>query len=431
MAQKYTRIRGTRDITPAESHKWRYVERAALEIAANYGFGELRTPIIEKTGLFIKSTGETTDIVQKEMYSFEQGREEITIRPELTPGAVRAALETGLLAEVLPLKVSYIGPCFRHENPQAGRYRQFTQFGLECFGSQSPSADVEVICMARDLFERLGIEDIVLNINSIGCPDCRPDYHKKLVEYYRAHYDELCDTCKERLERNPLRLLDCKVDSCRALANDAPKTLEHLCGECAAHFEGLKTRLDAVGIKYRVNPFIVRGLDYYTKTVFEFVSDKIGAQSSVGGGGRYDPLVESMGGPPTPGIGFAMGLDRIIMAMEQTGSPFPGAKACDIYIGSMGEDESLKALQLACVLRGEGFRAECDTIGRSVKAQMKYADKTGAAYSCIIGSNELEAGVVKIKNMRSGEASEISLSDKAFSDFLYGEYAGRIPGLGL
>ena len=426
MAQKHKRIRGTRDIIPAEIHKWQYVEHTALAIAACYGFGELRTPIIEKTDLFIKSTGETTDIVQKEMYSFDKGHEHITIRPEGTPGAVRASLENGLLAEALPVKVSYAGPFFRHENPQAGRYRQFSQFGLECFGSASPSADVEVICMARDLFERLGISGIVLNLNSIGCSECRPAYHSKLVEYYKSHYDELCDTCKERLERNPLRLLDCKAESCHALAADAPKTLEHLCGDCNDHFESLKTRLDAVGVKYNINPFIVRGLDYYTKTVFEFVSDKIGAQSSVGGGGRYDLLVESMGGPPTPAVGFGMGLDRIIMTMEQEGCPFPGEVPCDIYIGSMGENENIKSLQLACELRSEGFVVELDTVGRSVKAQMKYADKINAAYSCIIGSNELEAGSVRIKNMDSGENSETKLSAEAFRDFLYNEYAGRI-----
>ncbi|MDR2931588.1 MAG: histidine--tRNA ligase, partial [Oscillospiraceae bacterium] len=342
MAQQYKRIRGTRDIVPSESHKWRYVERTALTIAENYGFGELRTPIIEKTALFVRSVGDTTDIVQKEMYSFEKGHEHITIRPEVTAGAVRAVLENNLLADALPIKVSYVAPCFRHENPQAGRYRQFSQFGVECFGSKSASADVEVIGVAGDLFERLGITDVTLNINSIGCPDCRPQYHEKLVSYYRARYDQLCDTCKERLERNPLRLLDCKAEGCRILQADAPKTLDNLCGDCLDHFEGLKTRLDAVGMDYVVNPFIVRGLDYYTKTVFEFVSDKIGAQSSVGGGGRYDLLVESMGGPPTPAMGFAMGLDRLIMVMEESGSPFPGPKPCDLYIGSTGEAEGIR-----------------------------------------------------------------------------------------
>jgi len=426
MPLKTKRIRGTRDIVPAEIHKWRYVERAALKVAECYGFGELRTPIIEKTELFVKGTGTTTDIVTKEMYSFDMGRENISLRPEMTPNAVRAALENGLLGDALPLKLCYIGPCFRHENPQAGRYRQFIQFGVECFGAQSPSADVEVICVARDLFERLGIGEIKLRINSIGCPDCRPAYNQKLVAYYENHKDEICDTCKERLTRNPLRLLDCKNDRCKAIAMDAPKSLNHLCSDCESHFSGLKTRLDVNGSKYVIDPFIVRGLDYYTKTVFEFTSDKIGSQDAIGGGGRYDPLVEQIGGPPTPGLGFAMGLDRILMVMEENAVPFPEPKTRDLYIGSMGEEEGIKALTLTCALRREGFIVECDTMGRSVKAQMKYANKIGARHSCIIGSNELAAGNIKIKNMENGEASDVALTEKALIDFLYGKYADRI-----
>jgi histidyl-tRNA synthetase len=431
MALKTKKIRGTRDIIPADSRKWQYVERTALEVAKTYGFGEIRTPIIEQTELFIKNTGETTDVVQKEMYSFDMGREHISLRPEMTTGVVRAALENGLLADALPLKLAYIAPCFRHEKPQAGRYRQHTQFGIECFGAASPSADVEVMCVARDLLERLGIGEVSLHINSVGCPTCRPGYNKALVAYYRARYDALCDTCKERLERNPLRLLDCKVPSCQAIAKDAPKSLDHLCGDCADHFAGLQTRLGAVGLSYEIDPFIVRGLDYYTKTVFEFISDKIGAQATVCGGGRYDPLVEQMGGPPTPGLGFGMGLDRILLVMEQVGAAFPEEKPCDLYIGSIGETESIRALTLACALRGEGFHVECDTMGRSVKAQMKYADKIGAVFSCIIGSNELEAGTAKLKNMADGITTEVALNAGALSEFLYGEYARKIEDVGL
>ncbi|MDL2234326.1 histidine--tRNA ligase, partial [Ruminococcaceae bacterium OttesenSCG-928-L11] len=254
MALRYKRIRGTRDLVPAETPKWQYVERTALETAEKYGFTEIRTPIIEKTDLFIRSVGETTDVVQKEMYSFEKGREQITLRPEVTAGAVRAALENSLLADALPLKVSYVAPCFRHENPQAGRYRQFTQFGIECFGPRDPSADVEVMCVAKDMLDRLGIGDVTLHVNSIGCPDCRPQYNEKLVAYFRSHYDDLCDTCKERLERNPLRLLDCKSERCQAIAHGAPTTIDNLCQECGDHFDGLKSRLDAVGIRYVVDP---------------------------------------------------------------------------------------------------------------------------------------------------------------------------------
>ena len=426
MALKTKKIRGTRDFSPVDTVKWQYVERTALEVAANYGFGEIRPPVIEKTELFIKSTGETTDVVQKEMYSFEKGRENITLRPEITPGAVRLALENNLMAEALPLKVAYVGPCFRHENPQAGRYRQFTQFGIECFGAADPSADVEVMCVAKELLERLGIGDVVLHVNSIGCPQCRPVFNQKLVEYFRSHEEDLCDTCKDRLERNPLRLLDCKETGCQALAAKAPSTIQNLCPDCADHFDGLKKRLDAVDIPYQVDPFVVRGLDYYTRTVFEFMSDKIGAQSTVCGGGRYDSLVESMGGPATPGLGFGMGLDRILMVMEQVGAPFPQAKPCDLYIGGMGEEENIRALALCTTLRQEGFHAQCDTMKRSVKAQMKYADKIGAAFSCIIGSNELEQGTVRVKNMQDGAAEDVALTAQALTAFLYKQYAARI-----
>ncbi|MCL2057085.1 MAG: histidine--tRNA ligase [Oscillospiraceae bacterium] len=421
MPLKTKRIRGTRDITPAEIHKWRYVERAALETAGCYGFGEVRTPIIEKTELFIKGTGESTDIVTKEMYSFKMGREDISLRPEGTPNAVRAALENGLLGDALPLKLCYIQPNFRHENPQAGRYRQHTQFGVECFGAASPSADAEVIRLARDLLERLGIGDVTLHINSIGCPQCRPGYNAALTEYYETRSDKLCDICRERLVRNPLRLLDCKNDTCKAIAQNAPKTIEKLCGDCSGHFDGLKKRLDAVGINYITDPLIVRGLDYYTKTVFEFISDKIGSQATVCGGGRYDVLIEQMGGPPTPGLGFGMGLDRILMVMEENGADFPVPRTCDIYIGSMGEDEGIKALALSCHLRREGFIAHCDTMGRSVKAQMKYANKIGARFSCIIGSNELETGKLSVKDMQTGEAQAVPLDEKALAGFLYGK----------
>ena len=416
MAGKYKSIRGTRDILPGQSERWQYVERVALESAATFGMREIRIPTIEKTELFTRSVGQATDVVQKEMYTFDKGRESITLRPEGTAGTLRAVLENSMLADTLPLKLCYTVSCFRHDNPQAGRYREFVQFGVECLGNPSPTADAEVIGVAYDILTRLGVEEgLSLQLNSIGCPDCRPGYNAALTAYYQGHRESLCKTCLERLERNPLRLLDCKEDSCKALAGDAPQTTDHLCGGCAEHFDGLKKRLDAIGLGYAVNPFIVRGLDYYTKTVFEFVSPLLGAQSTVCGGGRYDGLIEELGGPPTPALGFGLGLDRLILVMEAAGSRFPDPARCDLYIGSMGEEENIKALELATALRRQGFYILCDTVGRSVKAQMRYADKVGAAYSCILGSQEIQEGTARIKRMADGEAVEVALTAQAFA----------------
>ena len=403
MALKTKSIRGTRDVTPAESHKWQYIERAALEIAENYGIKEIRLPTIEKTELFVRSVGETTDVVQKEMYTFEKGKESITLRPEGTAGTMRAVIENGILGGVLPAKMCYIISCFRHENPQAGRLREFHQFGVEYFGASSPSADAQVIGTAWDLFERLGIGGIALRLNSIGCPDCRPEYNKKLLEYYTPLRESICELCKDRLEKNPLRLLDCKNEGCARFIPEAPVIINHLCSECADHFGGLKSRLDIMGIKYEVDPYIVRGLDYYTKTVFEFVTNQIGAQGTVCGGGRYDLLCEHLGGPPTPGLGYAIGLERLIMLMEACEAEFKPDKPCYIYIGSMGEKENLKALELVSALRKRGIYAECDSMSRSVKAQMKYADKIGARFSCILGEAELGSGEIAVRNMQTGE----------------------------
>lgn len=413
MALKTKSIRGTRDVTPAESHKWQHIERVTLDVAGAYGFKEIRIPTIEKTELFVRSVGETTDVVQKEMYTFDKGRESITLRPEGTAGTVRAVLENGLLNDTLPQKLCYYVSCFRHENPQAGRLREHHQFGVECFGCPLPTADAEIIGVANDIFKRLGIGGLSLQINSIGCPDCRPDYNKKLVKYYKAHENKLCDTCKQRLERNPLRLLDCKEEACSLLAENAPQITGHLCGGCKEHFEGLQNRLDAMGIPFSVNPKIVRGLDYYTKTVFEFVSDNIGAKGTVCGGGRYDGLVGLMGGPETAALGFGMGIERLIMVMEAAGGKFPPVNGCDIYIGSMSEAGNIKALELCTLLRREGCAAICDTVGRSVKAQMKYADKINARFSCIIGEDELSKALVVIRDMQSGEARQCELRGEA------------------
>jgi histidyl-tRNA synthetase len=372
--------RGTQDILPRDSARWQYVESTALDTAALFGFREIRVPALEHTELFLRSVGDTTDVVQKEMYTFEKGDRSLTLRPELTAGVVRAVLENGLLGDALPLRVCYAGPCYRYEKPQAGRLREFHQFGVEMFGSASYYADAEVISLAKSVLDALGIPDISLEINSIGCPDCRKAYYQKLIAYFADKKDQLCETCLSRLEKNPMRILDCKSPVCQALAKDAPRMLDHLCGDCKAHFDGLRAVLDQMGIAYTVNSSIVRGLDYYTRTVFEFVSSAIGAQGTVCGGGRYDGLVAQVGGNPTPGLGFAMGLERLLLVMEKAGCEFPPQNSCDLYIANMGEQNAPMAFALASALRAEGFIAESDVMNRSLKAQMKYADKLGAKY---------------------------------------------------
>lgn len=417
--------RGTQDILPSETAKWQHVERVMRETAALYGVREIRFPTFEHTELFQRSVGDTTDVVQKEMYTFEdKGKRSITLRPEGTAGTARTVVEHGLLSGTLPLKVYYSSlSCFRYEKPQAGRLREFHQFGVEMIGSQSPAIDAEAIALVDEIFCNLGITGLSLEINSIGCPECRAKYYEALREYFGQHKDKLCETCLGRLEKNPMRILDCKNPECKEIAKDAPKVLDYLCDECRDHFEGLKARLDALGIAYTVNPEIVRGLDYYTKTVFEFVSNNIGAQGTVCGGGRYDGLFETLGAPHTPALGFAMGIERLLMVMEQCGCEFPPEDPCTVYIGSMGEAAAVKAMALVAEMRKEGFYAECDTMGRSVKAQMKYADKLGAAYSCIIGDNELETGVVQLKNMVNAEKTEVSINGggelPSLADFIY------------
>ena len=417
MALITQRPKGTQDVKPDEVYKWHTVEKIAAETAECFGFKEIRFPTFEDTALFKRSVGDTTDVVQKEMYSVSakssvNGKDpDFTLRPEGTAGSARAVIENGLLNEALPQKVYYIISCFRHEKPQAGRLREFHQFGAEMYGSKEPSADAETIALAKSLLNRLGLDNVQLYINSIGCPACRANYHKALKEYFESRKTELCPTCLDRLDRNPMRILDCKSPICQDIAKDAPVILDYLCEECSDHFEKLKGYLDVMNIDYKINPKIVRGLDYYTKTVFEFITTDIGAQGTVCGGGRYDGLIEQLGGNPTPALGFAMGLERLIMTMESKGADFEEAKKCDIYIGSMGEKAQVKAVQLTNQLRSTGFLAECDVMGRGVKAQMKYANKIGARYSIIIGDNELENGKANLKNMASGEQTEIALDD--------------------
>ena len=419
--------RGTQDFTPDQSARMRYIEDTLMRIAGLHGFGEIRTPTFEHTELFVRSVGDTTDVVQKEMYTFEdkKGRS-ITLKPEGTAGAVRAALERGLLAEALPLKLSYITPCFRYEKAQAGRYREFHQFGVELLGAQSSAADAEVIGLVQEALDTLGVEQIRLFINSIGCPNCRPKFQQALKDYYSAHYDELCPTCQDRLERNPMRILDCKEEHCHELAEHAPIVLDYLCDECREHFEELQERLRAMGIAFEVDPTIVRGLDYYTKTVFEFKTGTIGAQGTVCGGGRYDGLVELMGGQKQPAVGFAIGLERLKLVMEACGAPMPEEPRCDIALIPLGAKASVQCSAMAADLRTDGFYAETDLMNRSLKAQLKYANKIGARDTMVIGDSELEAGKARLKDMDSGEEQEVAFDRLA--DVLMEKEASRLYG---
>ena len=410
MAEINRAVRGTCDVLPADSAKWQFVERKMLETAALYGYREVRVPVFENTSVFVKGVGDTTDVVQKEMYTFnDKGGRSITLRPELTAGVVRSMIEHGETNGALPVKACYIGGCYRYEKPQAGRLREFHQFGVECLGAKEPSADAEVISLAKRVLDSIGIKKLSLEINSIGCPECRKHYHAALKSYFESKKENLCDTCLDRLDRNPMRILDCKSPVCKEIAAGAPVVIDYLCEECRLHFEGVKKRLDAMEIEYTVNPQIVRGLDYYTKTVFEFVSGDIGAQATVCGGGRYDGLVAQMGGPALPSLGFAMGIERLLLVMESQKTEFPKEDTLDIYIAPMGDNASVYAAKLCSLIRDEGFSAATDLSGRGLKAQMKYADKCSAKFAVVLGDNELETKTAKLKNMSASEETEVSL----------------------
>lgn len=411
--------RGTQDILPKDSYKWRFIENIMLNQAELFGFSEIRTPVFEHTELFNRSVGEDTDVVQKEMYTFkDKGGRSITLRPEGTAGAVRAMLEHGLYNESLPVKLSYITSCYRYEKPQSGRWREFSQFGVEMFGSAEPAADAEVICLAKTLFDRLGLCKISLEINSIGCPSCRAKYYEALKEYFESYKSELCETCLSRLDRNPMRILDCKSVVCSKIAEKAPDVLTFICGDCKDHFEELQGYLKAASIDYVINPKIVRGLDYYTRTVFEFVSKEENTTGLVcGGGGRYDGLVEELGGKPTPAIGFGLGIGRILLALENQGIEIPKSNKCDIYLASVGKEASMVAFNLTKMLRESSFIAQYDTIGRGLKAQMKYADKIGAKFTIVLGDEEIVSKKAKIKNMKTGDFLEISLDESFLTEF--------------
>ena len=395
--------KGTKDVLPAQSYKWQFVEDCAKKVARAFNISEVRTPVFEHTELFARGVGDTTDIVNKEMYTFlDKGGRSITLKPEGTAGVARMFIENGLASSPLPMKSYYITPCYRYERPQAGRLREFHQFGVEVYGSPSPAADAEVISAASAFLKELGISDVELQINSIGCKTCRAAYNAALKEYFAPRLGEMCPACRERFEKNPLRMLDCKEETCKAIAANAPKILDYLCPDCANHFAEVQRLLTAQGIKYVIEPNIVRGLDYYTRTVFEFVSTAIGAQGTVCAGGRYDGLIAQLGGPQTPAVGFAAGLERLILLMENTSVPFRPQPVPAIYLAGMDELTRQKAFALAGSLRAAGIAAECDVMERSVKAQMKYADKIGARYVAVIGETELSNGAANVKNMADG-----------------------------
>lgn len=404
--------KGTKDTMPEDSYKWQYIERKWDEICREYGFGEMRTPTFESTELFNRGVGETTDIVQKEMYTFEDmGHRSITLKPEGTSPAVRAFIESNKYADVQPSKYYYNTPCFRYEKPQAGRLREFHQFGIENFGTESMLADAEVIALADDFLRRMGIEDIELHISSVGCRECRPLHRKALQEFLAPKYDELCDTCKSRFDKNPMRILDCKSENCQELVKGAPRVIDYLCDDCKASFEELKSYLDAMGIKYVVDASIVRGLDYYTKTAFEFITTKIGAQGTICGGGRYDHLIEEIGGPEMPGVGFGLGKERLIMLMELSGADFGGQNVPKLSIAWVSDDSKEHCIKLVSELRKQGVAAVIDTKNRNLKGQMKYANKQGAEYSVVIGEDEVSTGELTLKNMTTGEQTKVTKNE--------------------
>lgn len=409
--EKITAPRGTKDVLPEESRAWQILEEKLRNLAHRFGFREIRFPTFEDAALFDRGVGDTTDVVQKEMYDFyDKGDRHIALRPEGTASVVRSFIEHSLHAKGLPLKVYYIAPNFRYEKPQAGRLREHHQFGVECFGAYDATADAEVISLGATLLSELGITETELHLNSCGCKECRKAYHAALKEFFAGRKSELCDTCNDRLERNPMRILDCKSEICKSISKDAPKVTDFLCDSCRDHFEKLKSCLDAIGIKYTLDPMLVRGLDYYTNTVFEFVSGKLGAQSTVLGGGRYNGLVESLGGPETAGLGFGCGIERLMLTLEAEGKLSNDRLVPDVFIAHADAESELFAHKLVYALRALGVSAERDTTGRSLKAQMKYAGKIGAKYSVVIGGNEISEGRITIKNMDSGEMQECALA---------------------
>ena len=407
-----TRPRGTNDFLPGESEKWQYIEQLCRQVCAEYGYREIRLPIFEHTEVYLRSVGETSDIVEKEMYSFEdKGLTHVTLRPEGTAGTVRAFLENRLYADPQPTKLYYMGPMFRYDKPQAGRYRQFNQFGIEVFGADHATIDAEVITLAVEIFKRLGLTGLSVKINTVGCADCRPKHMEELKTYFRQHEDKLCETCRDRLERNPLRILDCKEDGCKAVAKGAPTTIEAACDNCSTHFNQLRGYLDAVGISYEIDTNLVRGLDYYVRTAFEVVINSVGsAQNALCGGGRYNGMVEQFGGDDMPGIGYAMGMERLLLTLKEQGIELPVGNHPDVYIAPLGDAAQKEAFVLTQALRSRNIYTEKDYLGKSLKAQMKAADRFQVKYCVIIGDSELEKGIAVVREMATGEQHEVLLS---------------------
>lgn len=405
------RPKGTEDVTPAQVYKWQYVEALMREICTLNGYKEIRTPAFEHTELFHRGVGETTDVVQKEMYTFEdKAARSITLKPEGTATAVRAFIENGLFNEPQPTKLFYFTPCFRYEKPQSGRLREHHQFGIEAFGSSDPSIDAEIINLAMTVYKRLGVNSLQLKINSIGCPKCRGEYNKKLMEYLSPKLSSLCETCQDRFNKNPLRIIDCKEVRCQQQITEVPLILNHICEECSDHFDKLKVSLDLIGLEYTVDPRIVRGLDYYTKTAFEIVTDTIGAQGTVCGGGRYDGLIEQIDGPSTPGVGFGMGIERLLIVLEKAGIEIPVPPSMDLFIIGLGDAGVKESIKLIHKLRDNNIKCDKDYTARSLKAQMKYANKMNAKHITVIGEDEINNNKIKVKNMENGSEEEIQLN---------------------
>lgn len=398
--------KGTEDLLPEESYKWQYLEKKFKETADAYNYKEIRVPTFEHTELFERGVGDTTDVVEKQMYTFnDKGGRSITLRPEGTASVVRSFLQNSLYALPMPMKAFYNIACFRYENKQKGRLREFHQFGVEAFGAQNATMDAEIVSLAINFLTSVGLTDLSVNINSIGCPECRKAYSDALKEYLKPRYDELCDTCKGRFERNPLRIIDCKSEVCQDIVKNAPTLLDYICDDCREHFEQFKACLDAMGVKYTIDSGIVRGLDYYTKTVFEIISGDF----TVCGGGRYDGLVEELGGKSTPAVGFGLGIERLLLRLEENGVEIPKPDAVKLYIAPIGEGAISAAQKLAYDLRKAGVSVDTDHLGRGLRASMKYADKLGAQNTLVLGDNEIETGTAKIKNMATGEETEVSL----------------------
>lgn len=406
------RPRGTNDFLPEDTAKWQYIEQVLRDLCKDYGYEEIRTPVFEDTELFHRGVGDTTDIVQKEMYTFEDaGGRSITLRPENTAAAARAYIEDKLFADTQPTKLFYIGPMFRYERPQAGRFRQFHQFGVECFGTDSPAADAEIIALAWEFYRRLGLTDMEVHLNSVGCPNCRPGHRQKLQEFLSSKYDELCNTCKERYEKNPLRILDCKSPVCQELTVGAPTTLDCLCDDCREHFEQVRKYLDIAGIPYSIDDRLVRGLDYYTNTAFEIHMKGIGSQSAVCGGGRYNGLIEEIGGKSIPGVGYAQGLERVFNSLKAQGIEIPVNNDKDVFVATLGKSADVTAFRILNLMREKGIKAEMDLLGRSLKSQMKYADKFNVKYTVILGEDEISKGVACVRDMSDSSQTEVALDE--------------------